>query len=226
MNEIMGSEHETMKELLNDLPASSPESDSQGPGNVTMDILALAFRPKLRPPSEPQSPIREEQAPNLQRNSVSSSSSSTARTKGKLPIWVEQGFATYSAYHKFEVGLHRIHTLSIRYKTSAPEICHHLQILKRCFGDLPLPLDNLRAEAEVEGEEQHGDVDINAEKTRKWKFRFLDLIIEMLLDEREMSGKEVANMLLYAEVAAERFRKKLEGKGKGNGKRKAVEYDG
>ena len=56
---------------------------------------------------------------------------------------------------------------------------------------------------------------MDVEKTRKWKFRFLDLITEMLLDENGMKGKEVVNVLLYTEVTTERFRKNLQGNSKG-----------
>ncbi len=57
--------------------------------------------------------------------------------------------------------------------------------------------------------------EIDFKKTRKWKFRFLDLIIEMLLDEDGMKGKEVMNVLLYTAVATENFRKDLQGNSKG-----------
>lgn len=56
---------------------------------------------------------------------------------------------------------------------------------------------------------------MDVEKTRKWKCRFLDLIIEMLLDENGMKGKEVMNVLLYTEEATERFRKNLQGNNEG-----------
>jgi hypothetical protein len=98
--------------------------------------------------------------------------------------------------------------------------------MKACLEELPLPLDNRRTGAEVKGKDENLDLDVDVEvddeKTRKWKFRFLDLMIEMLLDERGMSGEEVGNVLLYAEVATQGFRKKLEGKRKG----KVVEYHG
>jgi len=59
----------------------------------------------------------------------------------------------------------------------------------------------LEAEGAVE------EVEMDVEKTRKWKFGFLDLIIEMLLDENGMKEKEVMNVMLYTEVTTERFRK-------------------
>jgi hypothetical protein len=85
--------------------------------------------------------------------------------------------------------------------------------LKRCLEGLPLILDNRVIGLKREGAVEEGEM--NVEKTRKWKFRFLDLIIEMLLDENGMKGKEVMNVLLYTEVATERFRKNLQGNSKG-----------
>lgn len=66
---------------------------------------------------------------------------------------------------------------------------------------------------EAEGAVEEGEMDV--EKTKKWKFRFLDFIIEMLLDENGMKGEEVMNVLLYREVTTERFRKNLQGNSKG-----------
>lgn len=71
---------------------------------------------------------------------------------------------------------------------------HRLQVLKRCLEGLPLTLDNRRIRLEAEGAVEEAEMDL--EKTRKWKFRFLDLIIEMLLDKDGMKGKEVMNVLL------------------------------
>ena len=71
-------------------------------------------------------------------------------------------------------------------------------------------LDERRVAAEVEREEE-----MDVEKTRKWKFRFLDLMVEMLVDESGMTGEEVGNVLFYAEVAVEGFREKLQGNGNG-----------
>jgi hypothetical protein len=74
-------------------------------------------------------------------------------------------------------------------------------------------LDNRRIVLEAEGAVEEGEMDV--EKTKKWKFRFLDFIIEMLLDENGMKGEEVMNVLLYREVTTERFRKNLQGNSKG-----------
>ena len=167
--------------------------------------LRIFFRPELglRPSSE-------KEAQQLQSTSTASSAT---RNKDKVPIWQQQGFATGSAYYKFNEGCQRIHTLSTRYEKTAPEISHGLQVLKRCLEGLPLTLDNRRIGLEAEGAVEKVEMDV--EKTRKWKFRFLDLIIEMLLDENGMKGKEVMNVLLYTEVATERFRKNLQGNSKG-----------
>jgi hypothetical protein len=59
------------------------------------------------------------------------------------------------------------------------------------------------------------EVEMGVEKTRKWKFRFLDLIFEMLLDENGMKEKVVMNVMLYTEVTMESFRNTLQGDIKG-----------
>jgi hypothetical protein len=151
-------------------------------------------------------PSPRKEAQGLQSTSTASS---TTRNKDRVPIWQQKGFATGAAYHKFTEGSQRIHTLSIRYEKTEPEISHRLQVLKRCLEGLPLKVDNRRIGLEVESAVEEAEMDV--EKTRNWKFRFLDLIIEMLLDENGMNEKEVMNVLLYTEVATERFRKNLTG---------------
>jgi hypothetical protein len=107
----------------------------------------------------------------------------------------------------------RIQSTSTASEKTTPEIRHRLQVLKRCIEGLPLTLDNRRIELEAEGAVE--EVEMDVEQTRKWKFRFLDLIIEMLLDENGMKEKEVLNVLLYMEVTMVRFRKNLQGNSKG-----------
>jgi hypothetical protein len=165
----------------------------------------MVFRPKVELRQSP-----EKEAQQIQSTSIASSAT---RKKDKGPIWQQQSFATGAAYHKFTEGCQRINTLRIRYEKNAPEISHHLQVLKCCFEGLPLALDNRRIGLEAEGVVK--EVEMDVEKTRKWKFRFLDLIIEMLLDENGMKGNEVMNVLLHTEVITERFRKNLQGNSKG-----------
>ena len=59
------------------------------------------------------------------------------------------------------------------------------------------------------------------EKTRVWKFRFLDLSIRMMLNGGGMARMEVASVLLYAEAVVLGMREEMVVKGKG----KAVEGD-
>jgi len=66
----------------------------------------------------------------------------------------------------------------------------------------------------MDGEIEDEEVDV--EKTRVWKFRFLDLIIEMGLKEEAMTDKEVGNVLVYAETAMKEFRESFDVKGKEN----------
>jgi hypothetical protein len=101
----------------------------------------------------------------------------------------------------------RIQSTSTASEKTTPEIRHRLQVLKRCIEGLPLTLDNRRIELEAEGAVE--EVEMDVEQTRKWKFRFLDLIIEMLLDENGMKEKEVMSVVLYTELTTERFRKNL-----------------
>jgi hypothetical protein len=116
-------------------------------------------------------------------------------------------------YHKFTEGCQRIHTLSILYEKIAPEISHRLQVLKRCLEGLPLTLDNLRIGLEAEGAVE--EVEMDVEKTRKWKFGFLDLIIEMLLDENGMKEKRGDKCdALYGSNYGE-IQKELQGNSKG-----------
>ena len=59
------------------------------------------------------------------------------------------------------------------------------------------------------------DVDVDVEKSRVWKFRFLDLVIEMVTDEKGIGRKEVANVLMYVEAVLRDVRAEMDGKGKG-----------
>jgi hypothetical protein len=64
---------------------------------------------------------------------------------------------------------------------------------------------------------------VDVERTRVWKFRFLGLIIGMVLDGGGMARMEVASDLLYAEAVVRGMREEMDGKGKGKGKGKGVE---
>jgi hypothetical protein len=77
-----------------------------------------------------------------------------------------------------------------------------------------LSLDSRRFGVDQEGVDSDNDIDV--EKTRVWKFRFLDLMIGMLLNEDMMTDKEIGNVLVYAETAMKEFRESLGVKGKEN----------
>ena len=62
------------------------------------------------------------------------------------------------------------------------------------------------------------DVDMDVEKSRGWKFRFLDLMIEMVVDEKGMGRREVVNVLMYVEAVLRDMKAEMDGKGKGGGK--------
>jgi hypothetical protein len=109
--------------------------------------------------------------------------------------------------------MERISTLIDRYSTSAPEISLHLQTLKHCLSFPSLPLDDRRIG--IGDESKAEDVDVDVEKSRVWKFRFLDLVIEMVADEKGIGRKEVANVLMYVEAVLGDVRAEMDGKGKG-----------
>ncbi|KAE9375247.1 hypothetical protein N431DRAFT_531159 [Stipitochalara longipes BDJ] len=156
---------------------------------------------KLRPQLEPPPPIIEE-TQHDQRAPIPSSFAGDEQR----PTWEQQGFATYSAQYKFTTGLSRINNLCAIY----PDISPRLQTLRRCLEELSLPLDSQRFVVDDEREDKEVDV----EKTRVWKFRFLDLMIEMLLKEKGMTDKELRNVLMYAETVLREFREKLDVDGK------------
>jgi hypothetical protein len=79
------------------------------------------------------------------------------------------GFATSQAY-KFNTGMERLNVLIKRSSRGTPDTSQHLRALRDLVAHPNLSLDY----------REDGDVDV--EKTRVWKFRFLDLIIEMVLD--------------------------------------------
>jgi hypothetical protein len=135
-----------------------------------------------------------------------------AKKKPKLAHKSEQqvevgGFATWQAQYKFNTGMERLNTLIDRSSRGTPDTSQHLRALRDRLANPNLSLDH----------REDGDVDV--EKTRVWKFRFLDLIIEMVLDGGGMARMEVANVLLYAEAVMRGMREEMDVKGKG----KAVE---
>jgi hypothetical protein len=79
------------------------------------------------------------------------------------------GFATSQAY-KFNTGMERLNTLIDRSSRVAPDTSQHLRALR----------DRLAHPNLLHDHREDGDADV--EKTRVWKFRLLDLIIEMVLD--------------------------------------------
>jgi hypothetical protein len=124
-----------------------------------------------------------------------------------------EGFATRQAQYKFNTGIERLNTLIKRSSRGTPDISQHLRALRDRLAHPELPLDH----------GGYGDVDV--ERTRVWKFRLLDLIIEMVLDGGGMARMEVASVLLYAEAVVPGMREEMDVKGKGKGKGKAVEDD-
>ncbi|KAN0113147.1 hypothetical protein V8E51_006098 [Hyaloscypha variabilis] len=179
-----------------------------------LDDEALKDGSNLRPDNpQPDSqhikhlpPIRKDQAKDLNKPT-----SSLPNKQSMMPqSWQQQGFATYSAQHKFTTGLSRISKLATRYPKQAP----HLQNFRRCLERLSLSLDSRRFGVDQEGVDSDNDIDV--EKTRVWKFRFLDLMIGMLLNEDMMTDKEIGNVLVYAETAMKEFRESLGVKGKEN----------
>jgi len=119
------------------------------------------------------------------------------------------GFATRQARYKFNIGMERLNTLIDRSSVGTPDTSQHLRALRDRLAHPKLSLDY----------REDGDVDV--EKTRVWKFRFLDLSIEMVLDGGGMARMEVASVLLYAEAVMRGMREEMGVKGKG----KAVEGD-
>ena len=61
----------------------------------------------------------------------------------------------------------------------------------------------------VDGE---GGGGVDVEKTRPWKFRVLDLLVEMLI--HGLSDREVVDLLVYAEAVMRGFRCELSVDGK------------
>lgn len=118
------------------------------------------------------------------------------------------GFATRQAY-KFNTGMEKLNTLIDRSSVGTPDTSQHLRALRDRLAHPKLSLDHW----------EDGDVDV--EKTWVWKFRFLDLIIGMVLDGGGMARMEVASVLLYAEAVVRGMREEMGVKGKG----KAVEGD-
>jgi hypothetical protein len=123
------------------------------------------------------------------------------------------GFATWQARYRFNTGMERLNTLIDRSSRDTPDTSQHLRALSDCLAHPELSLDH----------REDGDADV--EKTRVWKFRFLDLIIEMVLDGGGMARMEVANVLLYVEAVVRGMREEMDVKRKGEGKGKAVEGD-
>jgi hypothetical protein len=107
--------------------------------------------------------------------------------------------------------MERLNTLIDRSSVGTPDTSQHLRALRDGLAHPELSLDH----------GGYGDVDV--EKTRVWKFRFLDLSIGMVLDGGGMARMGVASVLLYAEAVVLGMREEMVVKGKGKGK--AVEGD-
>jgi hypothetical protein len=203
----MDASNETAEGTSHGLASSVPPSRySDDP--IMERSSPLAMRPR------PLSSITQSQVPEQAQwqihyslsAPISSSSSSFATLQAETPQPSNhQHFATPSAEHKFTIGMQRITTLISHYSHTSPEMSHHLEALKNCLMNLPLPLDNRRTSSSHAREDEDADV----EKTRPWKFRFLDLIIEMMLDEKEMGEMDVMNVLLYAEAVMRGLRGRM-----------------
>jgi hypothetical protein len=125
------------------------------------------------------------------------------------------GFATRQARYKFNTGMERLNILIKRASRSTPDTSQHLRALRDRLAHPDLSLDH----------REDGDVDV--EKTRVWKFRFLDLIIGMVLDGGGMARMEVANVLLYAEAVVRGMSGEMDVKGKGKGTQlKVIKVEG
>jgi len=93
------------------------------------------------------------------------------------------------------MGLYRLHTLCILY----PSLATRLNLFRKCVEEVGCFLLPFKSNAELEGEgeadgEGDGEVD---DKTLVWKFRVLDLVIEMLF--QDLTEGEVLDILVYAE---------------------------
>ena len=99
----------------------------------------------------------------------------------------------------------RLNTLIKRSSRCTPDTSQHLRALS----------DRLAHPKLLHDHGEDGDVDV--EKTRVWKFRFLDLIIGMVLDGGGTARMGVASVLLYAEAVVRGMREEMDVKGRGKG---------
>jgi hypothetical protein len=90
------------------------------------------------------------------------------------------------------MGLYRLYTLSALHPHSA----RHLQIFRRNLENLSVDLDTTTL----------GGLGGDVEKARKWKFAFLDLLVQMLVDEKGIGDAEVVDVLVYVEAVMGGFR--------------------
>lgn len=208
--------HDTLVEMSH--PPSPPPTTKTEPKYI-QDVTPDSPRSIDQPQAQPLSPTLrsrlqlQKQAGNQEQED---DTAAAARQKPKLAFKSEQqvdvgGFATWQAQYKFNTGMERVNMLIDRSSRGTPDTSQHLRALRDHLAHPKLSLDH----------REDGDVDV--EKTRVWKFRFLDLIIEMVLDGGGMARMEVANVLLYVEAVVRGMREEMDVKGKGKGK--AVEGD-
>jgi hypothetical protein len=204
----MDTDQETRVEKLQAL--ASTFLHSQGADGSAMEgSPPFLLTPGPFPPIMEAQP--QEQAQELQSTSNAHLTfSSPTKQKNAAPSFNQQHFATASAQYKFTIGMERIDTLIDRYSNNAPEMSSHLKALRDCLVTSSIPLDSQM----IRTNDTREDHDVDVEKARRWKFRFLDLIIEMVLDERQMGKKDVMNALVHAEAVMKDFRSKLDVEGK------------